>query len=461
MRFVFAVLLIISFAFAAKIDDKVLNILSLKGEANIFLEFKERLDLNKLSKEKGEFDNMEEIYRGRLIMNSLMEVATRTQKNVISFLNRDNIKHESFWIDNKIAIFGCPGKSVIQLSTLFPEISEIIEITEVQLDLETPLKNVRTSELMQNDIEVGVQWVKAPNVWSKFNGTGIILANSDTGSIIHKDFEHTYRGHGGEHHYNWFDALQTRAAPYDDHGHGTHCMGTKVGTSATVKVGVSPGSKWIVCKWLNAGGGGNAAGALKCLQFFLAPTKTDGTSPNPDLRPHVTSHSYRCQCQLENAVNALVSAGVEVVVAAGNSGPRCSTVTEPGSFQNAFAVGALNRGADTIATFSSKGPSANRLKPEISAPGVNVRSTASRGGYVSMSGTSMACPHVAGVVALFWSGHPSLVRQIQKTREILEKSAKKQTTTECNGNGQTPNNVFGHGTIDVEKASTMAKSLGY
>jgi len=237
-------------------------------------------------------------------------------------------------------------------------------------------------------------------------------------------------------------------------------MGTKVGTSATVKVGVSPGSTWIVCKWLNGGGGGNAAGALKCLQFFLAPTKTDGTAPNPDKRPHVTSHSYRCQCQLENAVNALINAGVEVVVAAGNSGPRCSTVTEPASFQNAFAVGALNRGADTIASFSSKGPSSNRVKPEISAPGVAVRSTASRGGYTSMSGTSMACPHVAGVVGLLWSGHPALKRQIQKTRDILQKSAKRQTSNECSSNG-TPNNVFGHGTIDVQKASEMATELGF
>jgi len=289
----------------------------------------------------------------------------------------------------------------------------------------------------------------------------VVVANSDTGSVIHKDFEHTYRGHGGEHHYNWFDAIGGRAAPYDDHGHGTHCMGTKVGTSATTKVGVSPGSKWIVCKWLNAGGGGNAAGALKCLQFFLAPTKTDGSSPNPDLRPHVTSHSYRCQCQLENAVNALVNAGVEVVVAAGNSGPRCSSVTEPASFQNAFAVGALTRGADTLASFSSKGPAGNLLKPEISAPGAQVRSCSHRNnGYATMSGTSMACPHVAGAVALLWSGHPSLIRNIQKSRDIIKKSAKNQQSRECNSNGS-PNNVFGHGTIDTLKAHNTATAEGF
>jgi len=379
------------------------------------------------------------------------------KKNVVSYLKKNKIAHESFWIDNKIAIFNCQEKTIHAIAALFPEVAEIIEIAEVSLDLEVPLKNVKSEP---TDIEIGVNWVKAPKVWGKFNGSGVVVANSDTGSIVHQDFANTYRGKGGEHHYNWFDAIQTRATPYDDHGHGTHCMGTKVGTSSSVKVGVAPGSTWIVCKWLNGGGGGNAAGALKCLQFFLAPTKTDGSAPNPDLRPHVTSHSYRCPCNLENAVNALVNAGVEVVVAAGNSGPRCSTVTEPAFFPNAFAVGALNRGADTLASFSSKGPSQNRVKPDISAPGVNVRSTASRGGYTSMSGTSMACPHVAGVYGLLWSGHPSLKRQITKSREILTKSAKKQTSNECSSNG-TPNNLFGHGTIDIEKASQMATEMGF
>jgi len=379
------------------------------------------------------------------------------KKNVIEYLKRNNIRHEAFWIDNKIAIFNCKEKNILQLNE-FAEVSEIIEIAEVQLDLERPL-NVNVEP---RDIEIGVNWINAPKVWDKaVNGSGVVVANSDTGSVVHKDFEQTYRGHGGEHHYNWFDAINGRAAPYDDHGHGTHCMGTKVGTSPTTKVGVSPGSKWIVCKWLNAGGGGNAAGALKCLQFFLAPTKTDGSSPNPDLRPHVTSHSYRCPCQLENAVNALVNAGVEVVVAAGNSGPRCSSVTEPASFQNAFSVGALNRGADTLASFSSKGPQGNRVKPEISAPGAQVRSCSHRNnGYATMSGTSMACPHVAGAVALLWSGHPSLVRNIQKSRDIIKKSAKNQESRECNSNGS-PNNVFGHGTIDSLKAHDTAIAEGF
>jgi len=237
-------------------------------------------------------------------------------------------------------------------------------------------------------------------------------------------------------------------------------MGTKVGTSANEKVGVSPDSQWIGCKWLTAGGSGTAAGALKCLQWFLAPTRTNGQNPDPNKRPHVTSHSYRCSCNLENAVKALIAAGVEVVVAAGNSGPRCNSVTEPAFFRDSFAVGALNRQSDLLASFSSKGPHLTLVKPDVSAPGANVRSTLRTGGYGAMSGTSMACPHVAGAVALLWSGHPKLVRNIKASREVMTKSAKKQTSTECSSTGS-PNNVFGHGTIDCLKAHTTAIEFGY
>jgi subtilisin family serine protease len=446
-------------AMSLTIHPSVVEKLKTKGTVGIFVEMKEKLDFDALAREKGKFDDMEESYRGHLIMNSLQEIAMRTQKNVIAHLQLQAIEHESFWIDNKIAIPKSDLKLISQLE-FYPEIAEIFLIAETSLDNESVMPvNLKTS---QNEIEAGVAWVKAPQVWAKgVTGKGIVVGNSDTGSIIHNDFKNSYRGGNGtilEHNYNWFDAIAARPVPYDDHGHGTHCMGTKVGTSPTLKVGVAPGAQWIVCKWLNGGGGGNAQGALKCLQFFLAPTKVDGTQPNPDKRPHVTSHSYRCACNLENAVKALVAAGVEVVVAAGNSGPRCSTVTEPGHFASAYAVGALNRGSDLLASFSSKGPHGALIKPDISAPGAAVRSTSNRGSYVAMSGTSMACPHAAGVVALLWSGHSSLKRKIEASRKVLNASAKKQTSTECNSGGRTPNNVFGHGTIDALKAHEMAGS---
>jgi serine protease AprX len=234
-------------------------------------------------------------------------------------------------------------------------------------------------------------------------------------------------------------------------------MGTKVGHTSAEQIGVAPEATWMGCRSL--GPGASARTVLACLQFFLAPTDLQGQNANPDKRPHVTSHSYLCNgCQLDNAVTALLKAGVEVVVAAGNSGSRCQSVTEPAAYADTLAVGALNPNADTPATFSSRGPARNNVKPNVAAPGVQVRSCGRVSGYVEMSGTSMACPHVAGVVALIWSAKPALARNIEKTREILYASSKKQENSQC-GSAAAPNNVFGWGTVNVLAAVEAALSL--
>src|SRR5439155_11285256 len=109
---------------------------------------------------------------------------------------------------------------------------------------------------------------------------------------------------------------------------------------------------------------------------------------------------------LQSAVEGQRAAGIEMVVAAGNSGPSCSTVSDPPSFYDAsYTVGALNTGTDTLASFSSRGPvtadGSNRIKPDVAAPGTNTRSASntSDNAYTIASGTSMATPHTAGTVA--------------------------------------------------------------
>jgi len=232
----------------------------------------------------------------------------------------------------------------------------------------------------------------------------------------------------------------------------------KVGHTAAEQIGVAPQATWISCRSL--GPGASARTVLVCLQFFLAPTDLNGANPQPDRRPHVTSHSYLCNgCGLQAAVTALLNAGVEVVVAAGNSGSRCNSVTEPAAYADTLAVAALNPSADIAAAFSSRGPVPNtQVKPQVSAPGVNVRSCGRLTGYVSMSGTSMACPHVAGAIGLVWAGKPDLRRKIAETRKIFFDTAKKQADAQC-GPAVAPNFVYGWGTINVEAAYRAALSL--
>lgn len=176
----------------------------------------------------------------------------------------------------------------------------------------------------------------------------------------------------------------------------------------------------------------------------------------------------RCSnCNVENAVDALVKAGVMFIKSAGNNGPRCSSITEPGTYENAIAVAALDKESDKAAYFSSRGPvtrgGKTLLKPNVAAPGTNVYSAVSSGDnkYSTMSGTSMAAPHLNGVVGLLWSAIPRLSRKIPETLEIIYKTAKHQPSKDCNSPQETPNYTFGYGTIDVYAAYNMARKMGY
>src|SRR5438067_7364519 len=147
-----------------------------------------------------------------------------------------------------------------------------------------------------------------------------------------------------------------------------------------------------------------------------------------------------------------------MVVAAGNSGSGCSTVSDPPSFYEAsYTVGALNTGTDTIASFSSRGPvtvdGSNRIKPDITAPGTNTRSCDNTcdSCYTTASGTSMATPHIAGAMALLWSAIPSFQHQIQPSRDALNNSAVFISSTLCGAAGP-PNNVFGWGRVNIATA---------
>jgi subtilisin family serine protease len=199
----------------------------------------------------------------------------------------------------------------------------------------------------------------------------------------------------------------------------------------------------------------------------------DGKNPNPDIRPDSTVHSYGCNAQLgcpgprdlEPASDALKAAGVAMIVAGHNLGPSCSSISrQPCYFKSVFTVGALDFKSNTIAAYSGRGPitfdGSNRRKPDISAPGSNVMSAMVGNRYTALSGTSMATPAVAGAYAVFWSACPKLKRKLDQTHQFFEKSALHQTSTQCSSNG-TPNNVYGHGTIDVYKAYQMAKSQGF
>jgi subtilisin family serine protease len=232
---------------------------------------------------------------------------------------------------------------------------------------------------------------------------------------------------------------------------------------------MAPGAKWIGCRNMD-GGVGTPARYIECMEFFLAPYPVNGTPAqgDPSKAPDVTTNSWGCPTSegcsagsLQAAVEAQRSAGIMMVVAAGNAGSACSTVNDPPAIYDAsYSIGALTNGTDSIASFSSRGPvtldGSGRMKPDISAPGTSVRSAnrTSDTAYMSISGTSMACPHVAGAVALLWSAQPTLRHDIARTENVLNSSAVHLLANTCDGGNPpaSPNNTFGFGRLDVKAA---------
>jgi plastocyanin len=243
------------------------------------------------------------------------------------------------------------------------------------------------------------------------------------------------------------------------------------------QIGMAPSAKWIACHNMDEGVG-RPSTYIECMQFFLAPTDLSGQHPDPSKRPDTVGNSYGCPLgpppggetctasSMRTAMDNLRAAGVFMSVSAGNSGPGCGSVdAPPGTHDSAVTIAATDSG-DNVASFSSRGPvtidGSNRRKPDLAAPGVGVRSSYPTNTYASLSGTSMASPHVAGAVVLLWSAFPGLRRDVDETEKILQQSAVRKTTNQTCGGipGSTfPNNIVGYGRIDVLAAYNYGKSL--
>lgn len=310
-----------------------------------------------------------------------------------------------------------------------------------------------------------VKLLNADQVWSAANvrGAGIVVGSSDSGvDGAHPALAQGFRG-GDD---SWYDPWHDTTRPTDINGHGTHTLGSALGRDG---IGVAPDATWIGCVNL-ARNLGSPAHYLDCLQFMLAPFPHGGDpfrDGRPDRAAHVLTNSWGCPelegCDgrvLRPAVDALTAAGIFVVVAAGNTGSRCGTISdEPATVPAAFAVGAVTRQQE-VADFSSRGPVPGASKPDAMAPGVEILSALPGGGYGALDGTSMAAPHVAGVVALMWSANPRLVGDIERTADILRSTGRVAGLTASPRNCGDERNVRGAGLIDALAAVTAARAMG-
>lgn len=467
-----------------KIDPLVLNNYAKKESAEYIVLLKDRMVYSKslALKTKNE--------KGKYVYESLSSHAKKTQQNVISYLSENNIPYQAFYVINAVKVTS-DEVSMLALAEM-DEVERIIDDTPMKmLDYKSEIvTNSRSSEP-----EWGLKYIKADSVWAKgITGQGVIIGGQDTGYDWQvSPLKQKYRGYIDSttaiHDYNWHDAIIKNnpvfpdtilnpcglsvKQPCDDNNHGTHTMGTMVGEDNDNQIGVAPGAKWIACRNMDRGWG-QPSTYIDCFEWFLAPKDLNGLNPNPTKAPHVINNSWFCSREegcnesnfilMEEVVKNVKASGIVVVVSAGNSGNEgCGSVSGPPAFfESSLSVGAIDINGN-IAGFSSRGPvmidSSFRLKPNVSAPGVNVRSVIRGGSFAGFNGTSMAGPHVAGIVALIISANPALAGNVEVIEDIIEGSAVPTVAQISCGDfdgANVPNAVFGYGIANALQAVNRA-----
>jgi uncharacterized repeat protein (TIGR01451 family) len=478
----------------AKVDPWVIETASQSAQTEFLVSFQDKADLSQASALASKAD------RGAYVVAQLQATATHSQGPLIAELERLGLSYRPYWLVNAIWVRG--DLAAVQALARRPDVAHLYANPQVKLDSPDPAQlsqlnlqpsifNLQSSSssLQTSTIEWNLSQINAPQAWAGgYTGQGAVVAGADTGyDWKHPALKRHYRGWDGaaaDHNYNWHDAIHPSGdisssycgydspEPCDDYGHGTHTMGTMVGDDGLGnQVGVAPGARWIGCRNMN-NGVGTPASYIECYEFFAAPTDLSGQNPRPELAPDVINNSWYCPTSegctdptiLLEAVQNVRTAGILTVHSTGNSGPGCSTVSSPAAiYQESFSVGATDSN-DLIAYFSSRGPvvadGSNRLKPDVSAPGVGIRSSVPGGGYESgWQGTSMAAPHVAGLAALLISAHPALNGDVDLLETTIEQSAVPRTTDESCGEtsgSAIPNNTYGWGRIDACRALQSA-----
>jgi serine protease AprX len=430
--------------------------------------------------------------RIQYVYDTLVETAERTQGPLHAELGELGVPYHPYYIVNMIGVDG--HRWLMHRFEGRPGVAQVIlnpNVREYPNRIPLPYGG---DDMPFSGVQPNLAAINADDAWSLgVTGEGVVVAGQDTGyDWTHPVLKSHYRGWDGQtadHNRNWHDAWDDTAVPFDDDSHGTHTMGTVLGDDGgSNRTGVAPGARWIGCRNMRRGFGKPGSYA-ECMEFFVAPYPHGGDSfadGDVSFAPHVINNSWGCPdfegCfpdTLEPAVEALRAAGIMMVVSAGNDGPACNTATtSPANYDAAFSVGATTDDG-TIVGFSSRGPIDSLVKPDVAAPGDWVRSSTPGGGYGYAGGTSMAGPHVAGVVALLWSADPDLIGDIDATEALICQTAVPKPVENactvadevpegpfasllfdpvcaCGDVTGVPNNVYGCGFIDAGAAVQAA-----
>lgn len=474
----------------SKIDQELVDEISFrKGDDPLRVNIVLKAQYDQFEMRKRASACMSKEAKRTFVVDELKRFSKESQENIMDLLTSSSRNIgisdiKSFWVSNAINCYATV-EMIWELST-HPDV-EIIGWDKVQSLL--PEREEGRSVVRADEISYNVLKVNAPEVWEQgFTGKGVVVGLVDSGvNYNHEDIKSNmwthpdYPNHG-------YDFVNNDDNPFDDNGHGSHCAGTIAGTGASgMKTGIAPSATIIAIKSLNQNGGGTLSQICSGVEFGIEQ-KADILSISITFRGGGTISE---RIQFRNIMINALETGIIASVAAGNDGerqkdPYClcdvpNNVGLPGNCPPPWrhpdqpATGALSAvlciGAtdqnDEAAPFSSRGPATwshvpgfkdypynpglGLIRPDVSAPGVDVPSLDHTGNhdYKELSGTSMATPCVAGIMALMLSKNPNLTPE--EVARILETTAAPLSTKK--------NNATGSGRVDALAAVNAVPTI--
>ena len=415
------------------------------------------------------------------VLRELQDVAKTSQADLIADLDAAKadgsvLGFTPHWIVNGIVI-----KATRDAIYRLAERADVDRIEpDLVPELIAPVEEYPATDTRGVGITPGVVNINARRVWDELGirGDGVIVGILDTGvDGNHPALASRWRGLFAPPEHAWIDVLGSPSTfPTDNNSHGTHVMGTITGLADDDTIGVAPGATWIASNVIDQSAGSEFDNdVLVSLAFMADP---DGDPGTIDDVPDVIQNSWGinenfsgsppyvdCDSRWWDAIDAVEAAGCVVTWSAGNEGPGSTSLRSPAdratTLYNVFSVASTQPEPPfSISSFSSRGPAGpncgpaeNRIKPEIAAPGSDIYSSVPGGGYGFKSGTSMAGPHVAGVVALMRSANPNL--DVITIKQVIM-----NTAIDLGDPGD--DNTYGNGFIDAyEAVLAVMDGIGY
>lgn len=385
------------------------------------------------------------------VVGGLQAVAASSQRSLLHYLESavevGKAKEiRSFFIVNMISVKVHP--TLVESLAGRSDVGKILPNARVHLNRADMTSSLTSPE----DARWNLEQINAIAAHERgFLGSGVVIGLIDTGvDWEHPDLKSRWRGDRLRPEGNWFDVVSGKAMPYDNDGHGTCVAGILVGANGT---GVAPKAQWIAVKAFDSLGHSNADWLLAAGEYMLSPLDANGI-PQPQLAPDIINNSWGLSTGLNEwyrpMVQAWVAAGIIPVFAAGNV-PTPGSLNNPASYPESLAVASIGRNQER-SYFSAQGPPPYPwlIKPEISAPGENIRTTKAGGDYIYINGTSAAAPHVSGAAAVLLSMDPTL--SPPELKAMLIQAAAPLTDIRYM---TSPNYGYGYGLVNVGKAVNL------